>query len=66
MYNKALKSEDIKWMSHGCGKGVLLGLLLPWSKFITGVVGKVKVEKPALCADPEGDVRTASNRGHIP
>ena len=53
-------------MSHGCGKVVLLGPLLPWSQFITGVVGEVKVEKPALCADPEGDVRTASNRGHIP
>ena len=53
-------------MSHGCGKVVLLGPLLPWSQFITGVVGEVKVEKPALCADPEGDVRSASNRDHIP
>ena len=53
-------------MSHGCGKVVLLGPLLSWSQFITGVVGEVKVEKPALCADPEGDVRTASDRGHIP
>ena len=53
-------------MSHGCGKVVLLEPLLPWSQFITGVVGEVKVENPALCADPEGDVRTASNRGHIP
>ena len=44
-------------MSHGCGKGVLLGLLLPWSQFITGVVGEVNVENPALCADHEGDVR---------
>ena len=55
-------------MSHGCGKGVLLGLLLPWSKFITGVVGKVKVEKPALCADPEGEyalqVTAATYREH--
>ena len=53
-------------MSHGCGKDVLPGLLLTWSQFIAGVVGEVKVEKPALCADPEGDVRTASNCGHIP
>ena len=46
-------------MSHGCGKGVLLGLLLPWSQFITAIVGEVKVEEPALCADPEGEVRSA-------
>ena len=46
-------------MSHGCGKGDLVGLLLPWLQFITGVVGELKVEKPALCADPEGEVRNA-------
>ena len=61
IFNKALDSQDIKWMSQGCGKDVLLAIL-PWSQFIDGVVGDVKVEKPALCADPEGDVRSGVDK----
>ena len=61
IFKKALDSEDIKWMSQGCGKDVLLAIL-PWSQFIDGVVGDVKVEKPALCADPEGDVRSGVDK----
>ena len=56
IFNKALDSEDIKWMSHGCGKDVFVAIF-PWSQFMNSVVGDVKkVEKPASCADPEGDV----------
>ena len=61
IFDKALDSEDIKWMSQGCGKDVLLAIF-PWSQFIDGVVGDVKVEKPALCADPEGDVRSGVDK----
>ena len=61
IFDKALDSQDIKWMSQGCGKDVLLAIL-PWSQFIDGVVGDVKVEKPALCADPEGDVRSGVDK----
>ena len=61
IFDKALDSQDIKWMSQGCGKDVLLAIL-PWSQFIDGVVGDVKVEKPALCADPEGDLRSGIDK----
>ena len=61
IFDKALDSEDIKWMSQGCGKDVLLAIF-PWSQFIDGVVGDVKVEKSALCADPEGDVRSGVDK----
>ena len=61
IFDKALDSEDIKWMSQGCGKDVLLAIF-PWSQFIDGVVGDVKVEKPALCADPEGDLRSGVDK----
>ena len=61
IFDKALDSQDIKWMSQGCGKDVLLAIL-PWSQFIDGVVGDVKVEKPASCADPEGDVRSGVDK----
>ena len=61
IFDKALDSQDIKWMSQGCGKDVLLAIL-PWPQFIDGVVGDVKVEKPALCADPEGDVRSGVDK----
>ena len=61
IFDKALDSQDIKWMSQGCGKDVLLAIL-PWSQFIDGVVGDVKVEKPALCADPEGDLRSGVDK----
>ena len=61
IFDKALDSEDIKWMSQGCGKDVLLAIF-PWSHFIDGVVGDVKVEKPALCADPEGDLRSGVDK----
>ena len=61
IFDKALDREDIKWMSQGCGKDVLLAIF-PWSQFIDGVVGDVKVEKPALCADPEGDVRSGVDK----
>ena len=61
IFDKALDSQDIKWMSQGCGKDVLLAIL-PWSQFIDGVVGDVKVEKSALCADPEGDLRSGIDK----
>ena len=61
IFDNALDSQDIKWMSQGCGKDVLLAIL-PWSQFIDGVVGDVKVEKPALCADPEGDLRSGVDK----
>ena len=61
IFDKALDSEDIKWMSQGCGKDVLLAIF-PWSQFIDGVVGDVKVEKPVLCADPEGDLRSGVDK----
>ena len=61
IFDKALDSQDIKWMSQGCGRDVLLAIL-PWSQFIDGVVGDVKVEKPALCADPEGDLRSGVDK----
>ena len=61
IFDKALDSQDIKWMSQGCGKDVLLAIL-PWSQFIDGVVGDVKVEKPALCADAEGDLRSGVDK----
>ena len=57
IFNKALDRKDMKWMSHGCGKDFSRAIF-PWSQFINGLVGDVKVEKPALCADGEGDVRS--------
>ena len=44
-------------MSHGCGKDVSQAIF-PWLQLINRFVGDVKVEKPALCADPEGDLRS--------
>ena len=44
-------------MSHGCGKDVSHAIF-SWSQLINRFVGDVKVERPALCADPEGDVRS--------
>ena len=57
IFNNALDRKDIKWMSHGCGEDFSRAIF-PWSQFINGLVGDVKVEKPALCADREGDVRS--------
>ena len=51
-------------MSHGCGKD-FSHAIYPWSQFIKGFVGDVKDEKPALCADREGDVRSGVERNHI-
>ena len=59
IFNKALDRKDIKWMSHGCGEDFSRAIF-PWSQFMNGLVGDVKVEKPALCADWEGDVRSGS------
>ena len=57
IFNKALDRKDIEWMSDGCGED-FSPTILPWSQFINGLVGDVKVEKPASCADFEGDVRS--------
>ena len=57
IFSKALDRNDIKWMSHGCGEDFSRAIF-PWSQFMNGLVGDVKVEKPALCADGEGDVRS--------
>ena len=57
IFNKPLDRKDIKWMSHGCGEDFSRAIF-PWSRFMNGLVGDVKVEKPALCADREGDVRS--------
>ena len=44
-------------MSHGCVKDVSHAIFSRL-QLINRFVGDVKVEKPALCADPEGDVRS--------
>jgi len=54
IFNKALDSTVITWMSHGCG-GNILNAMLPWSQFVNGLVGDVKVQKPAMCVDTEGE-----------
>jgi len=41
-------------MSHGCGEN-LVNVILPWSQFIAGLVGDVKVQRPAMCVDAEGE-----------
>ena len=64
IFKTALDREEIEWMSHGCGKD-FSHAIYPWSQFIKGFVGDVKNEKPALCADREGDVRSGVARNHI-
>jgi len=54
IFNKALDSKVITWMSHGCG-GNLVNVILPWSQLIAGLVGDVKVQRPAMCVDAEGE-----------
>ena len=68
IFDKALDREEIEWMSHGCGKDfshAIFPVIYPWSQLIKGFVGDVKDEKPALCADREGDVRSGVARNHI-
>ena len=68
IFDKALDREEIEWMSHGCGKDfshAIFPVIYPWSQLIKGFVGDVKDEKPALCADREGDVRSGVSRNHI-
>ena len=51
-------------MSHGCGDDfsqAIFPVIYPWSQFINGIVGDVNVEKPASCADHEGDLVWSSN-----
>ena len=57
IFNKALDRKDMKWMSLSCGEDFSRAIF-PWSQFINSLVGDVKVQKPALCADFKGDVRS--------
>ena len=57
IFNKALDREDIERISLSCGEDFSRAIF-PWSQFINSLVGDVKVQKPALCADFKGDVRS--------
>ena len=46
-------------MSHGCGEN-LVNVILPWSQLIAGLVGDVKVQRPAMCVDAEGEQEKGS------
>ena len=59
IFNSALDSSVISWMSHGCGEN-LLNAIVPWSQFIDGFVGDIKVQRPALCTDNEGEWEDSS------
>ena len=54
VFDVALDSTVITWMSHGCGES-LVNAILPWSQFISGFVGDVDIQRPALCRDSEGE-----------
>lgn len=54
IFNKAFDRSVIWWMSHGCGEN-LLKAIMPWSQFYKGFVGDIKVQRPATCADAEGE-----------
>lgn len=54
VFDVALDSSVITWMSHGCGES-LVNAILPWSQFISGFVGDVDIQRPALCTDSEGE-----------
>ncbi|XP_078372311.1 uncharacterized protein LOC144655983 isoform X2 [Oculina patagonica] len=53
MFNMALDSSVITWMSHGCGEN-LANAILPWSQFVSSFVGDVNIQRPALCTDSAG------------
>jgi len=46
-------------MSHGCGENLVNVILFIasclLSQFIAGLVGDVKVQRPAMCVDAEGE-----------
>ena len=54
VFSKALGQAVVNWMLHGCG-GIIFNAIVPWSKFSDCFVGNVTIQRPAQCADVEGN-----------